>query len=725
MSLSSPDYFLTKAYDNVFQVLNSHKDKACKKKLYLTSKFEISRKPVEVNASDLITLIKKTFFESADSDRLKKAKEIFGFFMQIPVLKEQFNPSLIQQVKEASAYLHTSQLEDHFAVLTTFSALQKFVQTVSECIEIALNIHSQRTLFLKNGDCEIFEDHGKEVVSFLAGNLSKEALLSLMNSPLGMALVAKMRWVQRDDQYSTPMDDLTLEELEEMSKLLEVMSFIDCPPKICSFFKAQHLAVNHQFLRKKLEEHERLLNATLLSFQKQLEPDSAYSRFIISYLPELVDLYQATIREISKSDTSLCNSLIMLTSDVINTYEKDEYFYSLYKSNYDCYQQLLLKRPLFALSTSTTSSTQDKFSSTSFLTPEELGIGPFGLVNIFSPLDPSISIKEKEESKEPKKEVLKDGLTAESAALSKKPPKKAHRGKKKPKSSPSHKASSVAPTTPSSSSSSSIGVGIEISPSCSSSSPSSSSSAPSTLSSSSSCSSPSFSSSPSPTLPSSSSRTSSTTDVAAPAVIPSACTPSKARPTPLPTTLFANQRVFSEENYAQRVSDWFEHPERSLSQPKYASFTPHQKQESTWYHAFSPFVDKFVGTLYSYKDEWRTKKGERHTFYGVVGEVTSKGKTYRGVFQYCFDNHGVLYHRCFGHKSNIQLLDFFINRQLPEIEYPSLAESVGLGKVKSKAQISTDGIPYEVGPLHAISFEDPRHELSIRLFKMGERHSSI
>ncbi len=724
MSIKIQTEDLAAAYTNLEEICKSHKNEKAKK-LYLTVELASSDKPKKIPIEQIITSIQHSFAFSNDSARLRKVNQMYTWLMQIPPFREQFNRSVLEQVRQSMTFLEETALRQLPERLSTLLHIQEYMEKFSLLIEQASLTRAQNNLFSKNPNyigrkkvSSLAPDEGR----FLQKHLKREDLLTLMESPIGIALAATFGWMSSEKRtYFYAPKDFTLQQLEELSMDVEdALNIADPSSRIHAHLRETQSILQYQFAHANLDNQILNLQPSILKLVNKINDSS---HFIHSSFPEFSKFWKNSLSELTPSATllkPLCELILSLHKSVERVHGIREDLYRMYEEHYNEYQRLVTKKEtsrdgLASVATLSLDEVSSKVSFRSFPSPENFASRPFGFTPGFSltPL-PLLSSEKSDDSKEPKREVPLDRETSDSIKQAR---KKAHRAKQKAKSrSLSHTSSpSLTPSTsetsaPSSSSSSSSQSSLNIPEEPSLSSLSSSSSHTSSFSSPSLMSTPSFRSS-----------SSSPTDVAAPPIMPHAATSSRTPPIPTSTTLFANQLGFSSEIYDQRVIDWFENPDSALSQDTYAALTPHQKEKSTWCHAFSPFVDKFVGTSYSYKDQWVTKKGQLHTFYAVVGEVTWKGKTYRGVFQYCFDNHGVLYHRCFGPKSNIELLDIFINRQRPEIEYPSLAESASLGKAKSKPRISSEGVPYEVDPLKVVSFEDPANGLSIRLFKLGLR----
>ncbi len=719
MSVYTPGGFLTSAYDAMAKVHDSQRAKNPKKKLYLTPNFTTSKTPAAVRTDELIAPILTSFTDSMDPDRFKKAKKMFSFLREIPGLKEGLSQLALDRVEEASAILDRTRLHEVCIGLSALSLSQEFIKKIAVILEQAIPIEARLEQLFKTHACSTKKAgfHPESASTYLPmPSLSDEEVLSILDCPIGKALVASSNWIASDNSvYCINLDNLSIQELEELIQKFEIAIASDFAPNIRLLFQAQYEITKLKLEHNKLCEKIFYFKQIFVRTNKQLE-DSQYRDFFHFTFPSFISLHDAAQEKFTGETRIGTDSLFNLYKQTIKAQDAKESLDSLYKNFYEDCQKIISKSKTSSdkLSSTSSSTPAEKFFPT-FLTPEE-----FSAPRSFTPamvlMRPTTTIltRDFQDSKAPKAEVSKE---KESAAPAKESRKKAHRAKQKVcKSSvssrklptPSHTPATIqAPSSCSSSASSS------------SSSPSLPAATPPSLSSSSSSSPPTPLPSCAPSL--STSSTTSRSDVAAPAFMPSTASAPRKRFIPPPSTLFANQLHFSSDDYAQRVIDWFESPEGSLSQVGYEDLTPHKKQKATWCHAFSPFVDKFVGTSYSYKNEWRTDKGERHTFYGIVGDVVWKGKTYKGVFQYCFDNNGVLYHRYFGRTSNVQLLDIFINRERPAIEYPSLAESASLAKAKPRAAISADGLPYEVDPLNIVSFEDPRHELSISVFKLGQR----
>ncbi len=722
---------LSHAYTCMREICDSHKTKKkAKKQLFLTPEFRTSSQPVDLRVASLIRSINTSYTCSTDCDRIAKAHQMYTWLGQIPGLKEQFNDRVIEQINSAKALLDEAALQEIPERLLLLKLIQEYIEQLSLCFEKAASLQVQEDLSLKtltylNPKKDSSLDPGK-YYAIAQKPVGIQDILSFMAFTVGLALVAKISWVPYKEGYCLNISVLNNEDLEEIqicfAEVVKTGVMRVSYPEMHAFCEQLNEATKVQIINKKFSKEVEALGNIATIFMANMK--SSHFHWITSSFFPFINLFEQLTTELTdgvkKNSTKDC--VFKLHKSFARALGIRDDLHKTYKELYQKYQQLLAEK------TCRLSSSQEAAPTilSSLSTPEEFAALRFDFTPsyLLSKKKTFSHPQEKQESKAPLTEVER----SESSVSSKEARKKAHRAKQKMRSSSSQqKAStsiSVAGPVPPPSSSSSLSFPITTPPSLSSSSSSAilTESTPTSSSTSTSSTKASSFSSSSP---------SSRTDVAAPPYMSNVAGPpvtkgadiSRRTPhAPPPTTLFANQLRFSSDDYAQRVIDWFENPKSSLSEARYAAFTPHQKQESTWRHAFSPFVDKFVGTSYSYKDDWVTES-ERKTFYGVVGEVVWKGKTYRGVFQYCFDNHGVLYHRCFGSISNIELLDIFVNRKRPEIEYPSLAESASLAKAKPRAAISADGLPYEVDPLNIVSFEDPRHELSISLFKLGQRYT--
>jgi hypothetical protein len=181
-------------------------------------------------------------------------------------------------------------------------------------------------------------------------------------------------------------------------------------------------------------------------------------------------------------------------------------------------------------------------------------------------------------------------------------------------------------------------------------------------------------------------------------------------------SLFMRQTVPKHFPYHERVLAWFEDPSIPLSADKYRHLNPVLQEEITWKHRFSRLVDSFVGTEYCLQGQWQKK----NTLYFIPAEIEQDGRTFRGGFQYAFLPDGTCYHRCWGEKSNDELIDQLMNQTIwNEIDFPPLEEALKPASKPKPEMI--DSCPVELNPRSGmVTFREG--SAKITLFKIGLEH---
>lgn len=192
---------------------------------------------------------------------------------------------------------------------------------------------------------------------------------------------------------------------------------------------------------------------------------------------------------------------------------------------------------------------------------------------------------------------------------------------------------------------------------------------------------------------------------------------------PKAVSLFANRKFpYAKIEYTPRVNEWL-----AISKEEYARASE-KRQRSIWKHAFR-HVDHFLGTSYCRSGTWvNPDTKQREPAFRIHGEVVWKGVPYPGVFQYTWgrDKDGVekCFHRHFGKKSDIELLDMIFAEQMySEVDYPSLQKSLAAFKANDKGvhTVIPGEIPCEIDELGTAVFRDEDHDITIRLHRLGGR----
>jgi hypothetical protein len=178
---------------------------------------------------------------------------------------------------------------------------------------------------------------------------------------------------------------------------------------------------------------------------------------------------------------------------------------------------------------------------------------------------------------------------------------------------------------------------------------------------------------------------------------------------------------FKEIKHSPRVSSWFTHPEIPLKGENYCKLTGAEKEEATWKHAFSTLVELFIGTEYSIRGSWdNPTTGKKDLLYCIPAEIIINGETHRGVFQFCFDGQGEMYHRFFGKTSNVEFIDKVIEIVRGKIEFPTLLESLRMKEEGTKQTIVVNGAEkgsFQVSPpFDIVTINDTK--VVIKLFKI-------
>ncbi len=164
----------------------------------------------------------------------------------------------------------------------------------------------------------------------------------------------------------------------------------------------------------------------------------------------------------------------------------------------------------------------------------------------------------------------------------------------------------------------------------------------------------------------------------------------------------------------------------ALDRKGYAEAGPLKRQAGFMRHAFTQFVDRFVGGPYSmYIPASASCPSDTYLIYGEIQWTDSAGKSHitRGQFSYGIDNKGICFHRYLTRKTTDEMAEEFLLERSPA-DYPSLAKSHCLYQTKAKdlsdrVMTTTEGdISYRVGPLDTITFRDEENNCTITLFKL-------
>ncbi|MBA3238989.1 MAG: hypothetical protein H0T62_11670 [Parachlamydiaceae bacterium] len=126
--------------------------------------------------------------------------------------------------------------------------------------------------------------------------------------------------------------------------------------------------------------------------------------------------------------------------------------------------------------------------------------------------------------------------------------------------------------------------------------------------------------------------------------------------------------------YANRVWEWFKEEPFHFKSESYKNLGQEEKFKQKVYHSFSLRVDEFIKE-YSFKAEWDNSKTlNKDILFCIPGEIQFKNEIERGLFTYCRDKKGIVYHRHFTKKATQELLKY-ANTAFRKVDFPSLEQS--------------------------------------------------
>lgn len=141
------------------------------------------------------------------------------------------------------------------------------------------------------------------------------------------------------------------------------------------------------------------------------------------------------------------------------------------------------------------------------------------------------------------------------------------------------------------------------------------------------------------------------------------------------------------------------------------------QREDVWAHAFTPLLDRFLGTPYCYTFTSRRLNNEIHTqhcFIVVVEdeELCSPPETY--IATYAIDQRGVCYHRCLQRKSHSEFFNKMTSSQVHEmLEFPTLQEAAILEN--AKAYVEEEGQVMAPDAMGIVTIKDKKHNLTLQV----------
>jgi len=131
-------------------------------------------------------------------------------------------------------------------------------------------------------------------------------------------------------------------------------------------------------------------------------------------------------------------------------------------------------------------------------------------------------------------------------------------------------------------------------------------------------------------------------------------------------------------------------------------------------------VDLFV-LSYGIKTLWKNQD----TLYCIPGEIlfTKTNQQERGIFTYCIDKSGQLYHRHFTIKTTELLIETIIQQTFKEVDFPEVHkayEMIKAGEVWQNRSISSqeENEPTTFNPFsESLTIHDRKNEAVLTLFK--------
>lgn len=172
--------------------------------------------------------------------------------------------------------------------------------------------------------------------------------------------------------------------------------------------------------------------------------------------------------------------------------------------------------------------------------------------------------------------------------------------------------------------------------------------------------------------------------------------------------------------YANRVKEWFDDEPFHLKSESYQHLGLVEKFKQKVYHGFSLRVEEFIYD-YSFKAEWDNSKTQhKDTLFCIPGEIQFKYEIERGLFTFCQDLNGIVYHRHFSKKATKELLEY-ANPAFRKVDFPSLEQSM---LIEKSGQFNPISMPDDREDLverqnitDLLRITDRRHDVQLVLFK--------
>lgn len=163
--------------------------------------------------------------------------------------------------------------------------------------------------------------------------------------------------------------------------------------------------------------------------------------------------------------------------------------------------------------------------------------------------------------------------------------------------------------------------------------------------------------------------------------------------------------------YHGRVLRWLEPDEKSDpfvhdTQYNQSRFSEKAKSWIVAQHSFALVVD-------SVAERYGIRRG--NSLY-VVGEMTIRGETRKGLFVYGYDENGVCYHRYFSSKNSVDLLQEYMEKGFYELDFPRLAKVLPTEKTAKVLLEDKSYIEQETD--YVLTIQDPKNQATIRLCKL-------
>lgn len=165
--------------------------------------------------------------------------------------------------------------------------------------------------------------------------------------------------------------------------------------------------------------------------------------------------------------------------------------------------------------------------------------------------------------------------------------------------------------------------------------------------------------------------------------------------------------------YHWRILRWLEPDEKSdpfVHDPQYnqSRFSEKAKSWIIAQHGFAHVVDS-MAERYGIR---------RESALYIVGEMTIRGETRKGLFVYAYDENGVCYHRYFCSKNCVDLLQEYMERGFYELDFPRLKKVPA--SEKTAKVFSADKSYIEQETDYVVTIQDPKNQATIRLCKLYE-----